>query len=202
MFFCTYDVIIIIIILLGGMKILPEAIHNIDLNILKSLHGLVQNPFLDKVMPYITYLGNSGFIWIVISIVMICIKKYRKTGMLCLLALLLTTVMGEGIIKHLVQRQRPYSHFNSLNLLISEPVTYSFPSGHTGSSFAAATVLSCRMPKLTPWVFLFAILIAFSRLYLMVHYPTDVLAGALLGTLSAMVVLKIHKKKFPDDKLV
>lgn len=175
-----------------------EAIHNIDLNILKTLHSLVQNPFFDKVMPYITSLGNSGIIWIVISIVMICIKKYRKTGILCLSALLLTTVLGEGIIKHLVQRQRPYNYIGPLDLLISEPVSYSFPSGHTGSSFAAATVLSCRIPKLTPWVFSFAVIIAFSRMYLMVHYPTDVLMGALLGILSAAVVLKIHKKKFSE----
>jgi len=196
--FRTYNDIIIIMLLLGGMKILLEAIHNIDLNILKNLHDLVQNPFFDKVMPYITYLGNSGLIWIVVSVIMICIKKYRKTGILCLSALLLTTLLGEGIIKHLVQRQRPYNHIDSLNLLISEPITYSFPSGHTASSFAAATVLSCRMPKLTPWVFSFAVLIAFSRLYLMVHYPTDVLAGALLGTLCALIVLKIHRKKYPD----
>lgn len=179
-----------------------EAIHNIDLNVLKAIHGLVQNPFFDKIMPYITSLGNSGLIWIAVSVILICIKKYRKTGILCLSALLLTTILGEGIIKHLVQRQRPYNHIDSLNLLISEPVTYSFPSGHTGSSFAAATVLSCRIHELTPWVFFLAVLIAFSRLYLMVHYPTDVLAGAVLGTLSAVAVLKVHKRKFSHEKKV
>jgi undecaprenyl-diphosphatase len=131
---------------------------------------------------------------------MICIKKYRTTGILCLSALLLTTLLGEGIIKHLVQRQRPYNHIDSLNLLISEPMTYSFPSGHTGSSFAAATVLGSRMHKLAPWVFSFAVIIAFSRLYLMVHYATDVLAGAALGTLCAVFILRIYKKRASNDE--
>ena len=175
-----------------GEKYLFEAINNIDLNILTSLHGLVQNPFLDRIMPYVTSLGNTGIIWIIISIIMICTKKHRTTGILCLSALLLTTALGEGIIKHLVQRQRPYNHIDSLNLLISEPISYSFPSGHTGSSFAAATVIGSRMRKAAPWVFAFAILIAFSRLYLMVHYLSDVLAGAMLGALSGVVVLKVY----------
>ncbi len=177
------------------------TIQNVDLNILTALHSLVQNSFLDKIMPYITSLGNSGLIWIVISIVMICKKKYRTTGILCLSALLLTTVLGEGILKHLVQRQRPYNHIDSLNLLISEPVSYSFPSGHTGSSFAAATVISSRIHKAAPWVFSFAAIIAFSRLYLMVHYPTDVLVGAILGTISAIMVLRIYKNRIRKGKI-
>ena len=172
-----------------------ETIQNLDLNMLTALHSLVQNSLFDKIMPYITALGNSGLIWIVISIAMICTKKYRMTGILCLSALLLTTVLGEGIIKHLVQRQRPFNHIDSLNLLISEPVSYSFPSGHTGSSFAAATVIASRIHKAAPWVFSFAVIIAFSRLYLMVHYPIDVLAGAILGTISGLVILKIYKIK-------
>lgn len=120
--------------------------------------------------------------------------KYRKWGIAMLCALLLTTLLGEGLLKHLIARPRPFMHYPDLALLIPPPSTYSFPSGHSAASFAAAVVLfRCRRSFGIPALIL-AALIAFSRLFLFVHYPTDVLAGILLGTAVGLLTCYLFRK--------
>jgi len=174
-------------------------LNNIDMNLLYFIQNHLRNKQFDILMPFFTYLGDKGLIWIIISLILISIKKYRKEGIVLLSALVLATILGEGFLKHLVKRPRPFLEVQSIKLLISKPSSYSFPSGHTTSSFAAAGVLGYYFKKYKVYFFTLAILIAFSRLYLFVHYPSDVLAGIILGLLSSGVVLKMFNKRKVDN---
>lgn len=173
-----------------------QGLEKIDLNILNFIHSTTQNTIFDKVMPYITFLGNMGMVWIVISILLILNKKCRHVGLMCLSALLLATILGEGILKHIIQRPRPFFAEPAINLLIKRPLSYSFPSGHTTSSFAVAGIIFATLKKYRIYAVLLAAMIAFSRLYLFVHYPSDILAGILLGLLCSKVVLIVYQKKY------
>ncbi|WP_309244991.1 phosphatase PAP2 family protein [Clostridium tagluense] len=141
-----------------------------------------------------TYLGNGGMIWIIISALLIISKKYRKIGFMAISALILSTILGDGILKHVVKRIRPSASIPAVNLLIVKPLSYSFPSGHTTSSFAVAGVLAKYFKDYTLEFFSLASLIAFSRLYLYVHYPTDVLAGIILGLICSGIIIYVFNK--------
>ena len=166
-----------------------------ELTILNWLQS-IRNPFLDRLMVVITTLGNGGWIWIAIAGVLLFFSKTRKCGITILLALILYQLAGNMILKNLVQRPRPFQVYDTVQLLIPKPGEYSFPSGHSGASFAAAAVIAGQYwygDKKGGWIgigagagaLLLAALIAFSRLYLYGHWPTDVLGGILLGVLCA-----------------
>ena len=141
-------------------------------------------------MPIITMMGNLGIIWLVISSLMLLKGEDRIIGIGVILALMLTTIIGEGIIKHIVRRNRPFQE-NEEEVLINRPITYSFPSGHTASSFAALAVLLQMNGKLGLILSPIATLIAFSRVYLKVHYPTDVIFGMFLGITCGISVVSL-----------
>jgi len=145
----------------------------------------IHRPVLDAVMVYITRLGDHGTIWILTAFVFLCTKKYRKGGMVICLALIFSFILGNLIIKNLVARPRPCWVNDTVQLLISVPGDYSFPSAHTMSSFAAATAIFFMNKSWGITALLLAGAIAFSRMYLYVHYPTDILAGAVLGVFVA-----------------
>ena len=133
-------------------------------------------------MCLITGVGNAGIIWIVLTCVLLLIPKTRKYGMVVLAALALDMVLCNGILKPLVGRARPFTANLSIQLLVSKPADYSFPSGHTAAAFAVVSALFfAGEKKIWKGALVLAVLIAFSRLYLYVHYPTDVLAGVLVG---------------------
>ena len=168
-----------------------ELLQKIDINTLKLIHDYSQNYIFDKIMPIITSLGNVGIVWIVISIILMLNKKYRYIGLMCISALILNAIVGEGILKHLVKRPRPFVSMTDVHLLISKPTSFSFPSGHTSSSFAVVGIICSQLKKYRIHVVLLASLIAFSRLYLFVHYPSDVLGGIVEGLVCAKIVLNI-----------
>ncbi len=148
------------------------------------------NPFLDRFMLWITRLGNSGLIWALIAFCFLFKKSYRIVSLKIFFALVLTAIMSEFILKHIFSRHRPSENLSKDELLLRKPKSYSFPSGHTVSSFACAMVLSITFPYwwvIIP-VFVLASSISFSRIYLKVHYPTDVCAGALIGVAFAFLV--------------
>ncbi|WP_341350112.1 phosphatase PAP2 family protein [Clostridium drakei] len=168
-----------------------SAIQDLDNYILLSIKNKMHGYVIDKAMVIITYLGNGGIIWIAISILLMSNEEYRNIGFMTSGTLILSTIIGEGIVKHLVRRIRPCNHLNENKLLISEPKSYSFPSGHTLSSFAVAGVLSVYFAEYS-FIFIgIAFLIALSRVYLYVHYPTDVIAGIVLGLLCSKLVFMI-----------
>lgn len=164
-----------------------EQILQLDNVILNWIAEHLHSPFGDAVMPWITALGNVGILWIVTAVILLFLPKWRKAGVQMLLALGVATLIGSAVLKPLIGRIRPFEANGFKDLLISAPKDFSFPSGHTAASFAAALVLFHRSRKLGAAAWITALLIAFSRLYLYVHYPTDVLAGAVLGCLSGAV---------------
>lgn len=154
------------------------------------------NPVTDAVFPLITYLGELGACWIFLSLVLLFMKKYRRAGVLMLAAMLLGALLGEGLLKHLLCRPRPFQYYGmACPLLIDPPSGFSFPSGHSCASFAAATALFLRHKREGALAYLLAGMIAFSRVFLFVHFPSDILAGALLGVLCALLVNAIAKSR-------
>ena len=161
-----------------------ETLLNLDGGFLLFLQESVRNPILDNLMIFITSLGNGGMIWIVATIALLIPKKTRKAGIMSAAALLGSLIINNNIVKNIVQRPRPFVTFTDLQIIIPTPSEFSFPSGHTSSSFAAAAVFYRHLPKKIglPSVIL-AGMIGFSRLYVGVHYPTDVIAGVIMGIL-------------------
>lgn len=172
-----------------------EMLLNLDGNILLWIQDYLRNDFLTPIMIFITSLGNAGIIWILITALLLLFKKTRKVGILSACALLGSLLINNMILKNLVARVRPYEVVNGLHLLIEKQVDWSFPSGHTGSSFASAVVLYRNLPrKYGVLALILAALIAFSRLYVGVHYPTDVLVAVITGSVIGIIVDKIGKK--------
>lgn len=180
-----------------------EAILNFDWSVFQFVENYLWCPFLDAVMTFITHLGDGGVIWIITAVILIFTKKYRKCGIAMGVGLLGSLVFVDWIIKPVIARPRPFNFegwpaaFNFPGL-ISEPSSWSFPSGHSSSSFAAATALFATNKKLGIPALILAFLVAFSRIYVHVHYPTDVIAGilfgAFLGAMAALIVTKAYPK--------
>ena len=153
---------------------------SLDWTILHGIHDALTCPFLDFLMPKITALGNGGAIWLAAAGGLLCTKKYRKQGVLLLGGLAVGVLVGNVFLKNVIARPRP-CWLESVPLLIANPADYSFPSGHTLSSVIGATILT-RTDRRFGWAAIpLAALIAFSRLYLYVHFPSDILGAAVLG---------------------
>ena len=165
-----------------------------DNYILSVIRKYLKNRYLDILMPIVTSMGNLGIIWIAMAIALLLDKPYKTIGAIIILTLIISTIVGEGIVKHMVKRVRPCNEKNNINLLISKPISYSFPSGHTSSSFAVAGVLSMYFGEYKIIFMTIAFLIALSRLYLYVHYPTDVIGGIIIGMLCSKLVFIILKE--------
>ena len=168
------------------MDIFSFLAENFDLPILEWIAANLRYAFLDAVMPVITLLGDAGIFWIAIAVVLLFIPKYRRIGLGMGAALIMGLLVCNVTMKPLFARPRPYDyqllHFGKeIKLLIEAQHDFSFPSGHTLASFEAATVLAIHSKKAGIPALLLACLIAFSRLYLYVHYPTDVLFSVAMG---------------------
>lgn len=161
---------------------------SIDWSILNWIHSTFTCGFLDFLMPKITLLGDMGAIWIVAAVVMLCTKKYRKQGVILLAGLAVGVLVGNVALKHLIARPRPCWLDTSVQLLIANPTDYSFPSGHTLSSVIGATILTMTNRKFGWAAIPVAVLIAFSRLYLYVHFPSDVLGAVFIGLVIGIAV--------------
>ncbi len=172
-----------------------DKLLDIDGNILLWIQDNIRNDTLTPIVKFITSLGNAGIIWIAITLILLIFKKTRKLGGICALSLISSLVINNFILKNLVARVRPYDQISALNLIIEKQKDWSFPSGHTGSSFACAWAIFRNAPKKygVPTLIL-AILIALSRLYVGVHFPSDVLAGVVTGILSSYVGQFVFEK--------
>lgn len=155
----------------------------------------LRTPFGDVFMPFVSSLGNTGIVWIVLALILLIFPKTRRAGVFVALALIFDLLLCNILIKPLVARPRPFVVDPTIELLIPAPAEYSFPSGHTAVSFAAVTALFLDGKK---WLWIpalvLAVLIAFSRMYLYVHYPTDILGGILVGALAGYLGALLGKR--------
>lgn len=165
-----------------------QYLLSVDENILLWIQECMRNDVLTPFWIAVTTLGNGGLIWLAGSALLLISKKTRKIGIMALAALAFSVLIDNVILKNLVARTRPYEVVPGLTSLIGVQDDFSFPSGHTGSSFAAAAVMYRGLPKKVGVpVLVFAFMMGFSRLYVGVHYPSDVIGGALIGTAIALI---------------
>ena len=165
----------------------------IDLNVLNFFVSISNKGFhiLDSIMIFFTVLGDDGHIFIATSIILLIFKKTRSLGILLAISLLLTLAVS-SILKHEVHRLRPYEVFTNIKLLVDKPSSSSFPSGHASAAFNAFGVFWFTKNKYRYFVFLVSFLILLSRLYLNVHFFSDVLIGGLIGLFISWTIIKIH----------
>lgn len=155
---------------------------------IQTLH----TPVGDTVMCLITKLGDAGIFWILLTLVLLILPKTRRWGVILAAGLVVDLVLCNVILKPLVERIRPFDVNTAVQVLISKPKDYSFPSGHTAASFTVvAGLYLAGAGKLWKPALVLAVLIAFSRLYLYVHYPTDVLGGIIVGLVSGYMGYRI-----------
>lgn len=178
-----------------------NAIQSADEAILLFIQENLRSGFLTPIMKFFTHMGEVGAVWLIMAVLFIVVgKKYRLCGVNILLAIAVCFVINNLILKNLIARERPFFVIENLMTIIEHPDEFSFPSGHASSSFAAAYAITRGVKK--GWLaYILAALIAVSRIYFGVHYLTDILAGAIIGTLAAMAVCFVVLKLYRGGKL-
>ena len=175
-------------------------LNNIDTSILLFLQQ-IRNPITDTVMAVFSVLGNFGLIWLAIAVILLIRKSTRRHGIQVLLCIAVSLILNNLILKNLVARPRPFTEIEGLTVMLSPQLadagSWSFPSGHAGSSFAAAWSLNCSFAKKARWTWIVAALIAFSRSYIGVHYLSDIICGALFGTIGAIFAIMLWRRFIP-----
>ena len=174
------------------LALLNQLAVSFDLPILDWIQAHLQCGFLDAVMPIVTLFGEGGIFWIAWAVLMLVLPKTRKTGIAMAIALIMGVLICNVTLKPLIGRPRPYDyqleHFGvTIKLLIDAQHDYSFPSGHTIASFEAAVALLLNDKRMGIPAMVIAVLVTFSRLYLYVHYPTDVILSIIVGTAFAFI---------------
>lgn len=165
-----------------------------DKELLLWIQENLRTESMTGLMKVVTFLGDSGWFWIALAIALFSFRKTRRIGLCTGLALLIGAFITNIILKPLIKRTRPYEEISDLQRLIEAQEDKSFPSGHTTASFAAAGIVYMMVSK--RWgqaTMMLASLVGYSRMYLGVHYLTDVLAGVSVGLGSAMIVEEIDR---------
>lgn len=220
------------------MATLFDSFLNFDLSIFEWVQT-IQNPVLTTVMKFITTLGEDGIFFILLGLILLLTKKFRKAGVAILVSLIVMEVGNNIVLKELIARPRPFYIFNPDEIpldhkhyaellekctaaverlpelakewvanynfpeIVARPSSWSFPSGHTSSAFAAMVALFVYNKKAGSAGIVFAFLMGFSRIYVEVHYPTDVIAGVIVGIVYALLGVLITKYLFPVvDKII
>ncbi len=169
-------------------------LQGMDTDILMWLQENFRQDGLNQVFSFFTRLGDNGELWIALLVILLIIPPFRRMALTAAVSLISSALLVEFVIKPLVARVRPYVTVEGLFSLVGPEKSYSFPSGHSATAFAVAYVLFRMLPvKYGVLVLLLAALMAFSRLYVGVHYPTDVLAGVLVGILVGEACYQIQK---------
>ena len=182
------------------MNTFLQSVQNLDGEILLQIQQHLRTDMLTPFMKIVTFLGNGGWFLILCAVVLLAVPKTRKTGYAAVFSLIFGAIVTNLLLKNIVARPRPFAEIEALIPLIAKPTDFSFPSGHTTASFAVALVMLRMLPKKIgiPAVVL-AALVAFSRLYLGVHYPTDVLVGFLVALMGSTVAVWIVRTKLGNQ---
>lgn len=175
------------------------SMNDIELSVLDFIQRTFKCGFLDSFMKYVSlFFGEYGVFWIIVAVILLIIPKTRKIGTALAVSFILGVIFGNAVIKNIVTRARPFSLNKDITLIIHTTNDYSFPSGHTLVCFEAATVLLKKAPKKFGFIALvIAILVALSRMYLYIHFPTDVIAGIILGIFFGLVACVTVDKVYP-----
>lgn len=168
--------------------------NTFEITILEFIQNLIACTWLDAFFKNFTALGNGGAIWIVITVILLIFPKTRKCGIMMAISLIMCLIFGNLLLKPIIARTRPFDINQSFNIMIAKPKDFSFPSGHTLASFASAYTIFKNHKKWGISALIFAGLMGFSRLYLCVHYPTDVLGGIALGIIISKISNTIYCK--------
>ena len=168
--------------------------EGLELAILNWIQVHLRCGFLDAVLPAISRTADHGELWIFLAFILLLVRGQRKYGAAVACGLVLDLVSCNMLLKPLVGRIRPFAVNTAVELLTKAPLDASFPSGHTAASFAAVFALKTAGSPLWKPALAVAVVMAFSRLYLYVHWPSDVLAGALLGAAVGWAGAKIMEK--------
>jgi len=177
-----------------------DALNAFEAGLLLALHRLWENPLGDAIARTLDFLGEGGLVFIVLALALLIHPRTRPYGALLGLALVLDGLTVNLLLKPLVARVRPYD-FAVLPIIVPPQGDHAFPSGHTAAAFATAAALWPAGKRAFWPALIFAVLMGVSRLYLMMHYPTDVLAGALMGALCGVAAIWLWKKAQGHDKL-
>ena len=164
-----------------------DFIQNTDISVIEKIYRFQHNlnsELFNKIMIFFTILGDNGIIWIAIALILFLKRKYRKIGLFSIISLIICALAVNIILKPLIHRPRPFSELADITLLIKAPKDYSFPSGHTAASFVMVYIFFKHIKKYFIPVFITGILITFSRMYLSVHFPSDIIAGIIIGIFS------------------
>ena len=165
-----------------------------EIGILDFIQNNLRCAFLDWFMPIVTVLGDGGIFWILFTLALLIIPRTRKLGLACAVSLLIDLALCNGLLKNLIARTRPFDVNPDIVLLVPKPGDYSFPSGHAAASFTVVGALAANKSKLWIPACVLSVVIALSRLYLYVHYPTDVLGGAACGLLFGFIGAYVTEK--------
>lgn len=164
-----------------------------ELSILEAIQN-IRNPILDKIIVDISTLGNASLIWIIMTIIFLSTRQYKRMGHIMIIAFVANIIIVNLVLKNIFGRIRPYEYVNGLDLLIPLLSDGSFPSGHSSyaATFATIILFMSKDKILKILIGILTILIAFSRLYLFVHFPTDVIAGLIIGITIAIFSMKFY----------
>lgn len=172
-----------------------QIIEQMEKAMLIFIQENLRGSFLDGVMIVSSWIGDYAIIWIALGAFLIIFRKTRKGGFDMLISMAVAAVISNLILKNILARPRPFLAIDELTLIISPLNSFSFPSGHACSSFAAATALALTFRGKGALAFIPAAMISFSRIYVGIHYPSDVLCGALIGVLVAWCIYRLTEKK-------
>lgn len=164
----------------------------LELSILDGIQSVFKSPIFDALMPWITKLGDHGIIPILFCAILIVIPKTRRFGLILATGMILCFLIVNVSLKPVIARARPYT-YNDFPLLITAPTDYSFPSGHSAIFATMTAGLYYARSRFTSVMMITAALVVFSRLYLYVHFPSDVLAGIIIGWICGYLGWKIYE---------